>query len=132
MTLTDIRVLLSIIITASLLVVSLIVLAIVLRYRHRRKLPPFHQQQPMKQGGGAKVGGVNKQENTLLLEHMSIISRNHAYFTAPTDVTDAVFLASLHARQISRDTLACHEEIGEGAFGKVYKGMIGRHTNFYS
>ncbi len=59
----------------------------------------------------------------LLLEHMPNISRNHAYFTAP-DAADAVMLASQHARHIARDMLTFHEEIGEGAFGKVYKGTV--------
>lgn len=104
----------------------MLVLAIFLRYRHRRKLPPFRVS--LRPGGGARGGaksGLSKQENALLLEHMPIISRNHAYFTAP-DVVDAVILASLHARHISRDLLTFHEEIGEGAFGKVYKGELRR------
>ena len=48
-----------------------------------------------------------------------MVSKNPNYYTGEIE---AHALANLQTRVISRDKLILHEEVGEGAFGKVYRG----------
>ena len=50
-----------------------------------------------------------------------MVSKNPNYYTGEIE---AHALANLQTRVISRDKLSLHEEVGEGAFGKVYKGEL--------
>ena len=54
-----------------------------------------------------------------LLENMTVISKNPAYYTHGLD---QVLLNELSQKLIAQDKLHLLEEIGEGAFGKVFKG----------
>ena len=57
----------------------------------------------------------------MLLENMTVVSKNPSYYTSDIE---AHALANLQTRIIPRDKLTLHEEVGEGAFGKVYKGEL--------
>ena len=50
-----------------------------------------------------------------------MVSKNPNYYTGEIE---AHALANLQTRVISRDKLILHEEVGEGAFGKVYRGEL--------
>ena len=61
-----------------------------------------------------------RQDSAVLLEGLvTIVSKNPNYYSP--DLT-ACPLANLKTRIIPREELKLLEEIGEGAFGKVYKG----------
>ena len=59
------------------------------------------------------------QDSVSLLENMTVISKNPAYYT---HALDQVLLKELGQKLIAQDKLHLLEEIGEGAFGKVFKG----------
>ena len=59
------------------------------------------------------------QDSVSLLENMTVISKNPAYYT---HALDQVLLKELSQKLIAQDKLHLLEEIGEGAFGKVFKG----------
>ena len=50
-----------------------------------------------------------------------MVSKNPNYYTGEIE---AHALANLQTRVISRDKLILYEEVGEGAFGKVYRGEL--------
>ena len=50
---------------------------------------------------------------------MTVLSKNPSYYTSEIE---ALALSNLQTRIIPRDKLILHEEVGEGAFGKVFKG----------
>ena len=56
----------------------------------------------------------------MLLENMTVLSKNPSYYTEEFDVN---FLANLKDKLIPKDKIQLMQDIGEGAFGKVYKGM---------
>ena len=55
----------------------------------------------------------------MLLENLTVISKNPNYYTPDLEASS---LACLRTKVIGRDRLKLCEEVGEGAFGKVYKG----------
>ena len=59
------------------------------------------------------------QDSVSLLENMTVITKNPAYYTHALDLG---LLKALSQKLIAQDKLHLLEEIGEGAFGKVYKG----------
>ena len=65
------------------------------------------------------VAWLNKEPNRLLLDHMNVLSKNPNYFE--TSASDDG-LDNINTKLIPRESLQIMEEIGEGAFGKVYKG----------
>ena len=62
---------------------------------------------------------LSHQTNDLLLDHMTVLSKNPHYYSSSPTADD---LDTIDIKRIPRDTLQIREEIGEGAFGKVYKG----------
>ena len=58
------------------------------------------------------------QDSVSLLENMTVISKNPAYYT---HALDQVLLKELSQKLIAQDKLHLLDEIGEGAFGKVFK-----------
>ena len=65
---------------------------------------------------------VFRQDSAVLLEDLvTIVSKNPNYYSP--DLTTCS-LANLKTKIIPRDELKLLEEIGEGAFGKVYKGKL--------
>ena len=63
-----------------------------------------------------------------LLENLTVVSKNPSYY--PSEV-EALALTTLQTRIIPRDKLILHEEVGEGAFGKVFKGELISWKRFY-
>ena len=55
----------------------------------------------------------------MLLENMTVVSKNPNYYTSELE---AMTLANLQTKAIPRDRIKLQEEIGEGAFGKVFRG----------
>lgn len=81
------------------------------------------QQLQRGSGGGVETGaGSGLLSNTVLtLDQLAVVGKNPVYF--PSDF-DQSFYAGLAVLRIPRDCLTLLEEIGQGAFGKVYKGYI--------
>ena len=72
------------------------------------------------------ISWLHRQDSALLLEHMSVLSKNPTYFTSDMD---RALMASIHVKLIPRESVRLCEEIGEGAFGKVFKGRFYKQAN---
>lgn len=62
-----------------------------------------------------------------MLDHLTVVSKNPNYYTPDLE---APSLANLRTKLIPREHLKLLEEIGEGAFGKVFKGENNLIFNF--
>lgn len=67
--------------------------------------------------------GGGSGSTLLTLDQLAIVGKNPVYYSADFDQT---FYAGLAVRRIASDSLTLHDEIGQGAFGKVYKGTQAR------
>ena len=96
----------------SAVVVIISILTVLLLRRRREGLSRIPKSE-------SPITWLHRQDSALLLEHMTVLSKNPNYYTPDID---GALLASIPASQIPRDRLRLLDEIGEGAFGKVYKG----------
>ena len=92
------------------ILILIIILAVVLR---RRRLG--HTRTPKAE---SPVSWLQKHDRVMLLDNMTVISKNPSYYTAH----DETFLSNVREKLIPKDSIQLMEEIGEGAFGKVFKG----------
>ncbi len=68
------------------------------------------------------------QDSVSLLENMTVVSKNPSYCTHDLDET---LVAELNEKHIPYDKVKLLEEIGEGAFGKVFKGNQWLWSNWF-
>ena len=61
----------------------------------------------------------SRQDSVMLLDNMTVVSKNPNYYTSELE---AMTLAHLQTKAIPKDRIKLQEEIGEGAFGKVFRG----------
>ena len=66
----------------------------------------------------SQVEGIHTQD-PVLLNKMRVLSKNPHYYSSELDSS---FVNSLETMEICPDKLKLLEDIGEGAFGKVFKG----------
>lgn len=112
----------------AVLVVAAFVL-LILR-RHRRRPHRLSADKDGPGGGGATGGGLSspvawlqRTDGSRMLDRLMVVSGNEAYYTRDIlvvggggDEVDA------RTKRIPIDHLRLEKEIGEGTFGKVYKG----------
>ena len=61
------------------------------------------------------------QDSMMLLDNMTVVSKNPNYYMP---ALEAASLANLRTKVLPRENLRLLEEVGEGAFGKVYRGQL--------
>ncbi|KAK2142276.1 hypothetical protein LSH36_978g00013 [Paralvinella palmiformis] len=69
----------------------------------------------------SRVVFLQKQDSVSLLENMTVVSKNPTY--CPHEMDDGL-LTEMREKHVPRDKIRLLEEIGEGAFGKVFKGEM--------
>ncbi|XP_064647151.1 BDNF/NT-3 growth factors receptor-like isoform X2 [Lineus longissimus] len=93
----------------------LIIAMVVLLIMKKRKVGLF---KPRDKSNNASW--LHRNDNSMLLDSMSLVNKNPTYYSPHPEVV----ITKFHVKEIPSEKLALLEEIGEGAFGQVFKGEL--------
>lgn len=99
-------------------VIMLVVIAVVILIRRR----PLHVSLALKRkttAGQSPVVWLQRHDGNRVFDRLTIVTSNEAYYSR--DLDESV-LVNVQTKLIPIDDLKLEKEIGEGTFGKVYKG----------
>jgi len=99
---------------AGIVILIIVITALILR---KRRSAVFNRTPKSE----SPITWLRRQDSVMLLENLSVVSKNPNYYTPDLEASS---LANLRTKVIGRDRLKLCEEVGEGAFGKVYKGEV--------
>lgn len=105
-------------------VFMLVVIAVVLLIRRR----PLHASLELKRkttvstAGQSPVVWLQRHDGNRVFDRLTVVTTNEAYYSR--DLLDESVLVNVQTKLIPIDDLKLEKEIGEGTFGKVYKGLL--------